>query len=136
MNNRVFADTLYWVAILNPRDQWHEAAVEMRRMLEGIQLVTTESVLAELLNFFAESGPDPRNAAALMVESIIEDGEVDFIPNERDTFRKALSLYSARQDKGYSLIDCISMLAMKERGLSEVLTHDNHFEQEGFVVLL
>ena len=136
MNNQVFADTLYWVAILNPRDQWHRAAVEMRGMLDGIRLVTTETVLVELLNYFAESGPDPRNAAVLMVESIIEDEEVEFISNEPDTFMKALSFYASRRDNGYSLTDCVSMLAMKQRDLSEALTHDSHFEQEGFVVLL
>jgi uncharacterized protein len=41
----------------------------------------------------------------------------------------------ARLDRGYSLSDCISMNAMRERGLFEVLNNDAHFRQEGFVVL-
>jgi hypothetical protein len=47
-----------------------------------------------------------------------------------------LTLYKARPDKGYSLTDCISMHAMRERGISDILTHDDHFRQEGFTVLL
>jgi predicted nucleic acid-binding protein len=47
-----------------------------------------------------------------------------------------LALYKARPDKGYSLTDCISMHAMHERGVSDILTHDDHFRQEGFIVLL
>lgn len=136
MSNRVFADTHYWVAILNPRDQWHRAAVEMREMLGDIRLVTTETVLVELLNYFAESGPHPRDASVQMVQSIIEDDEVEFIPHGSDTFARAVSLYASRSDKGYSLTDCVSMLAMTELGLAEALTNDSHFEQEGFVVLL
>jgi predicted nucleic acid-binding protein len=46
-----------------------------------------------------------------------------------------LSLYKARADKGYSLTDCISMNTMRERNLTEVLTHDQHFAQEGFSLL-
>lgn len=48
----------------------------------------------------------------------------------------ALSLYNARQDKGYSLTDCMSMSTMRELGITNVLTHDRHFTQEGFNVLL
>jgi uncharacterized protein len=40
-----------------------------------------------------------------------------------------------RLDKGYSLKDCISMHTMRQRGISEVLTNDRHFEQEGFRAL-
>ena len=46
-----------------------------------------------------------------------------------------MALYEARPDKGYSLTDCISMQTMRQEGLSEVLTNDRHFEQEGFRAL-
>jgi predicted nucleic acid-binding protein len=46
-----------------------------------------------------------------------------------------LQLYRARPDKGYSLVDCISMQAMRREGLTEVLTNDRHFEQKGFRAL-
>jgi predicted nucleic acid-binding protein len=39
-------------------------------------------------------------------------------------------------DKAYSLTDCISMNAMRERGLTDILTNDHHFTQEGFHILL
>jgi hypothetical protein len=44
-------------------------------------------------------------------------------------------LYIQRPDKGYSLTDCISMQTMRREGLTEALTKDRHFEQEGFQVL-
>jgi predicted nucleic acid-binding protein len=46
-----------------------------------------------------------------------------------------MALYGARPDKGYSLTDCISMQTMRKEGLTEVLTNDRHFEQEGFRAL-
>jgi len=34
------------------------------------------------------------------------------------------------------MTDCVSMLTMKNLNLQTILTHDNHFEQEGFTILL
>ena len=53
-----------------------------------------------------------------------------------EAFMAGLTIYKARPDKGYSVTDCISMHAMRERGVSDILTHDEHFRQEGFTVLL
>ena len=36
---------------------------------------------------------------------------------------------------GYSLTDCVSMVVMKQLGITEVLTHDKHFTQENFRIL-
>jgi len=46
---RVFADTLYWVAITHRKDQWHQAAVAISRTLAGCHLVPTDEVPAEVL---------------------------------------------------------------------------------------
>ena len=57
-------------------------------------------------------------------------------PQTHQSFVDGFALYKARPDKGYSLIDCISMEAMRQDGITEVLTHDSHFTQEGFTILL
>jgi predicted nucleic acid-binding protein len=49
--------------------------------------------------------------------------------------RPLSSPYGAWPDKGYSLIDCGSMLALRALGVSEVLTNDHHFTQERFAIL-
>ena len=41
-----------------------------------------------------------------------------------------------RQDKNWSSVDCTSFAVMTERGLTDALTADHHFEQAGFTVLL
>ncbi len=60
------------------------------------------------------------------------DPDIRIIPQSRASFLDGLSLYHARPDKGYSLTDCISMQAMRRGGLTDALTNDRHFEQEGF----
>ena len=133
---RLFADTVYWIALTNSFDQYHAKAVEVSSTLGNCRLFTTEAVLTEFLNALADKGPLIRAAAVEMVEAIMSNSQVTVIPQSRRTFNRSLAFYKARPDKGYSLTDCGSMLLMRERRLLEVLTTDRHFEQEGFVALL
>jgi uncharacterized protein len=132
----VFVDTLYFVALFNPRDQWHDGAIAISELVAETKLITTEDVLVELLNFFSEYGDKARRGAVAQAEGILSSANIEVIPQSHDAFMAGLTLYKARPDKGYSLTDCISMRAMRERGVSEIFTHDDHFRQEGFTVLL
>ncbi|MGH7182788.1 MAG: type II toxin-antitoxin system VapC family toxin, partial [Nitrospiraceae bacterium] len=132
---RLFADTVYWIALTNSFDQHHTKAVKVSSALGNCRLFTTEAVLTEFLNALADKGPLVRAAAVEMVEAIMSNSQVTVIPQTLRTFSRSLAFYKARPDKGYSLTDCGSMLLMRERRLSEALTTDRHFEQEGFVAL-
>jgi predicted nucleic acid-binding protein len=132
---RLFADTFYWIALLSPRDAFHAAVVSFSRTLRSVRLVTTDEVLTEVLSHFAGLGPYWRGKAAALVHASRSDADVDVLPQTRADFDAALALYEARPDKGYSLTDCRSMVALPTLGVSEVLTHDHHFTQEGFTIL-
>jgi len=132
----VFADSHYWIAAVRPRDPWAEAAKRAREKLGKALLVTTDEVLVEFLAALSRGGPALRKAAVKMVRAILANPNVTVVPQARDGFLKGLSLYESREDKEYNLTDCISMNVMKCQSISEVLTNDHHFEQEGFVVLI
>ena len=54
-----------------------------------------------------------------------------------DSFlQQGFKLYKQRTDKSFSLTDCISMNVMSNFNLSDVLTHDRHFYQAGFTLLM
>ena len=77
-----------------------------------------------------------RKAVTLFVRDLLADPTIETVPHTRSAFLAGLTLYESRLDKGYSLADCISMTVARERGINDVLTHDNHFKQEGFNLLL
>ncbi|GAC1450093.1 MAG: PIN domain-containing protein [Isosphaeraceae bacterium] len=133
---RVFVDTLYWIAITSRKDQWHRAAEKASRSLGGCHLVTTDEVLIEVLNAFCEAGPSLRQEGIALIRDLFADPTVTVHPQSRQTITSGLALYEARPDKEYSLTDCISMVTMREEGITDVLTHDAHFAQEGFTSLL
>jgi len=132
----LFADAGYWVALFLPEDDWHVAAVEAATSVADARILTTDEVLTEFLTFFAAFSPNTRKAAALMVRELLARPEVEVLPASRDSFLSGLALYAQRLDKQYSLQDCISFAAMRARGITDALTPDHHYEQEGFVILL
>ena len=70
---RVFADASYWIAIANPRDQWHIKAVHAMQSLGQATVVTTEEVLDEFLTYYSGHGPILRNSAVQAVEDAFVD---------------------------------------------------------------
>lgn len=132
----VFADTLYWGAVLHPLDQYRAQVIHARAALGDVRLVTTDEVLTELLDGLAQRGAHLREAAAQAVRTILKDRRVTVHPQSRESFLAGLCLYEQRNDKGYSLVDCISMATMRRQRILEVLTNDHHFIQEGFEILL
>ena len=130
----VFADTGYWVAVLNPKDQLHERAKEVSKGLGQVRILTSEMVLDELLA--ALSKPPSRDSAVRCVEGILENPNVEVVPQTSIQFREAFEMYKTRTDKEWSLTDCASFVLMKSRGIKEALAHDNHFTQAEFTALL
>ena len=130
-----FADTFWWLALGNPKDAWHTGVSAWQAARPQARFVTTEEILSEFLTWFAGTGPAGRAHASAVVRSILADPSTQVLPQTSADFAAALALYEARPDKDYSLTDCRSMLAMRALGISEVLTNDHHFTQEGFTVL-
>jgi predicted nucleic acid-binding protein len=133
---RVFADAFYWIALINPGDDWHLAARQIGLSLHTVTLITTEEVLIETLNFYASQGTEQRQRALRALQNILTNPSMDVISQTHEPFQAGIELYESRLDKGYSLTDCISMQTMRQLGISEVLTRDRHFTQEGFAILL
>jgi uncharacterized protein len=133
--NRIFADACFWIALINRRDDLFEKAVAAQKDLAHTQVVTTDEVLSEVLNHLCHYGSTLRQLASKIVDDIRADTHVLVIEQSRATFDAGFALYKNRVDKEYSLVDCVSFELMKQESISEALTNDHHFEQEGFVAL-
>jgi predicted nucleic acid-binding protein len=131
----VFADTFYWIALLNPDDPDHDRVTAFDLAFQRPPLVTTEEVLTEFLTYFSGRGSLLRIKAAMVAYALQDDPDVRLLPQTPESFSDGLRLYAERPDKKYSLTDCISMATMKAEGMIDSATGDQHFEQEGFRAL-
>ena len=129
----VFADTSFYIALVNPRDVHHPDALAYMRNHRG-RVTTTDYVLIEVGNWLSHTGDRPSFVA--LMRQLETDSELTVAPGSRDLFERGYELYKARADKAWSLTDCISFVVMQLLGLSEALTADRHFGQAGFTVLL
>jgi uncharacterized protein len=132
----VFADTGYWIAILDPQDTLHSKAINLSITLTQVQICTSEMVLTEILNHFSKRGNFLRYAAANLIESLQENPAITIIPQTDSIFQQALILYKQRPDQAWSHTDCSSFCIMQQQNILEALAYDKHFEQAGFIALL
>lgn len=105
----VFADALYWVALVRPNDQWGQEARRAKERLGNVRIVTTDEVLGEFLTGLSKVGPHLRQQAGRMVRRIQDNPNVQVVYQSHDSFMKGLGLYEQRLDKAYSLVDCVSL---------------------------
>jgi uncharacterized protein len=129
----VFADAFYFVARLNRRDQHHARVLAFSRDFRA-SILTTDLVLMEVADALAKS--ECRTRLREFMLHLRQAASCEIVPASRELFDRALELYHQHADKEWTLTDCSSVLVMRERGLTDVLTADHHFEQAGFTVLL
>ncbi|AFY72312.1 putative nucleic acid-binding protein, contains PIN domain [Synechococcus sp. PCC 7502] len=132
----VFADTGYWVALLNPSDNLHKKAVQLSKTLHPAYIVTSEAVLIEVLNDFSKRGEYFRDLAIELTQNLRSNHNVRIVPQTSEQFEQGLRLYQQRKDKAWSYTDCVSFKIMEDMGISEALAYDKHFEQAGYKPLM
>src|SRR5258707_15784287 len=96
---RIYADNSYWMGLVNPRDQIHQKAVSVSRQLSSESLVTTDMVLAEVLNSFSDSLY--REAVGRMLASRCQYQNLTIVPQTRTQFESAPQRYRHPADKGW-----------------------------------
>ena len=128
-----FADTSFYQALLNPKDRWHSAAVDLSDNFCG-HVLTSEYVLCELGALMSHG--HLRGLFLELVRALEFAPHVEIVPASHEHFDAGLSLFSSRSDKEWSLTDCVSFALMQMHDIGEALTCDRHFEQAGFRALL
>jgi predicted nucleic acid-binding protein len=129
----VFADAFYYIALLNPNDQFHAAALEATGQLQR-RIATTLWVLMEVAD--ALSAPAVRRRTHEFLVRVASDPNTTLIVEPAPWYERGLALFGSRGDKDWSLTDCISFEVMTQRGIADALTGDHHFVQAGFRALL
>ena len=134
--NVVFADAGYFIANLDNRDPLHERARTVAAGLGLFSTVTTQMVIAEVLNYVSRGGDYLRSLAVQLVRNLEARPDVEIVPQTEAQFRAAVERYAARPDQTWSLTDCASFLVMEQRNITEALAYDRDFEQAGVTALL
>ena len=133
MRIKIFVDTLFIVALINKRDQYHQIALNLAEQYENYPLITTDAIFLESGN---KLSANYRNEVVELVEQFLSSDEIDVIRLTPELFDESLRLYKKHQDKSWGLVDCFSFVVMKQHKIGQALTFDRHFTQAGFQALM
>jgi predicted nucleic acid-binding protein len=130
---KIFVDTLFIVALINKRDQYHQKALQLSEQYKNHPLITTDAIFLESGN---KLSANYRNEVVELIEQFLASDEIDVIRLTPELFDQSLRLYKKHQDKSWGLVDCFSFVVMKQHKVSQALTFDRHFIQAGFQALM
>lgn len=131
---RLFLDTAFIQALLNPRDDYHQQAKQLLpRIRAASEVWLTEAILVEVGNALSALN---RNGAVQFIQQCYHTENITVVSVDTALLEQALTLYQSRPDKDWGLTDCISFVVMQQQNLTDAATSDRHFLQAGFCPLM
>ena len=136
MIKKAFLDTSFVIALISVSDKNHQRAVKISEEIKSnnTSLTTSMAVVFEIGNSLSKL--QYRKQASTLLSALETDEQINVMPVNQNLFQKALNLFVDREDKEWSLTDCVSFIIMKELKINYALTNDKHFVQAGFDILL
>lgn len=132
--DRLFLDTSFIQALLNPHDDYHQKAKQLfPRVRAASEVWLTEAILAEVGNALSSFN---RNGAVQFIQQYYRTDNIKVISVDTTLLMQALVLYQSHPDKIWGLTDCISFVVMQQQNLTDAVTGDRHFTQAGFRALM
>ena len=140
MDNRLFIDTWGWLTLHNRGETYHQETVEFYQnfLRQRGKFYTTDYVLDETFTlFFRRLNSYQAQASMELLLKSFEHNNFQKIWITPERFEQTLKLRVKYLDKPLiSFTDLSSMVVMKELGINQILTDDDHFQQVGMGLLL
>ena len=135
MRSSIFIDTWGWIVLNNKREPRHEEINDFYRdfRAQNGTVYTTDYILDETFTLLFRRLPFSLAKRSLaFLDKAIQQGYLYLKQITPKKFEQAKKLRLRFQDKpNISFTDLTSMVVMKEIGLEEILTDDEHFMQVG-----
>ena len=130
---RIFIDTSAFHALLDRDDANNQKATKIWTYLLGADytLVTSNYILVEAFALMQNRlGLD---ALRGFQEDILPLITIEFVSPE--LHRSGIAALLSASRRSLSLVDCVSFELMRSSGIKSVFAFDNHFKEQGFVIL-
>lgn len=132
---KLFIDTWGWIELSNKRAACYR---EVRQFYQNFlrkrgTIYTSDYVLDETISLLFKRLPfDLANKPLTFIEQSIRDGELQLEWISQQRFERTVELRRKYKDKPrISFTDFTSMVVMRELGITDVMTEDDHFLHVG-----
>ena len=128
---RVFLDTSYYLALLNPHDHWHKKALSALKPQD--ELLTSSLVINETVSLMQARGHF--SAAVEFLREARTNPAVQIVHVDPVIQSETWDLFARWGSAGANAVDCASFAVMRRLAIHKALTFDAHFRSAGFDTL-
>lgn len=135
MSRHIFVNTSGWLALYNPNDPHHEAAVHLWEDLSGqpVRLATTDYVLDQVYTVLKMFGS--LHAAQAVHDLVSSSQLIRLFLVDSVIFDRAWRIFLNDEQPHWTFTDCINYAVIQYLGVTEVFTFDHSFAVPGMVIL-
>jgi len=128
----VFVDTGAWIALAEVLDPYHERALAQWERLRrgGIRLSTSVAVVLETFTFLDRRGS--RELALRWKDGLAAVGRLEVVECRAADLDAAWAYFDRKELHKLSLVDALSFVIMRRRGIHSAFAFDTHFAAAGF----
>ncbi len=136
-SKKIFVDSGGFLALLDDNVLLRNKVVDILNQSRqtGVQLVTTDSVIGEVLTLLRCREKIPTKLVLDFIQGALF-AEIELVGISRALFGEALAMMQKYADQYFSFTDCVSFKVMKDMKIKDVITIDKHFTIAGFNVLI
>ena len=126
----IFADTSYWIALFDRKDQNHKTAVKLSVRLKASRIIVSDFIVFETITFINSSVKN-HSLAMLFLDFIYEQDNIEVVEIGTELKEKSLDIFKDYNDKYFSFTDCSSFALMASLSIKNAVSFDKHFSQIG-----
>jgi predicted nucleic acid-binding protein len=133
----VLLDSVYLIATFDQLDQWSSVAEDLADEFTDRAIVTTDGVTSKFLAHCSRFNAQHRLAAVNYTQELRSRKRTEVVELSTRLVQEGIALYGGEfRYSRLRLQDCVSILVMRQRGISEALTADREFTLAGISVLM
>ena len=120
----IFVDSSVFIGLADTKDQWHEKAKGILRLLEKENLMISDLVISEVLT---EIGRRSGGAQAHKLYNYFNDNCI-VVYLDKELMDSAETMFT-KFDGALSLADTASVMIMKKNGITGIASFDSDFDR-------
>jgi predicted nucleic acid-binding protein len=119
----IFADSSFFIGLLDRKDKWHDQALELS---EGIneEMMVSDLVISESVTLAGSRSGG--NAGQKLYEFFVDNCHIEYV--DEDVLREGMEVF-LRYDGKLSLPDSVSVVIMRRKVISRIASFDSDFDR-------
>ncbi len=119
----IFADTNFFIGLLDKKDKWHDQALALSESINE-EMMVSDLVISESVTLAGSRSGG--KAGQKLYEFFVDNCHIEYA--DEDILRGGMEVF-LRYDGKLSLPDSVSVVLMRRKGISRILSFDSDFDR-------